>query len=447
MNPSVQASTAAKTSPAMRSFEQQWFARPADPLSALREQAMERFLALGLPTRHDESWRYTGLGKVSAQGYVDAPRAPSGTLQPTAQLCLLGEDERAATVLMVNGYPVLPQRIDLSVNGIEINSLQEVSRADRRLMSSFLEPLSDSEVARWRLLNTALFVDGLYLKVSRRTKTPLVILHVATADHPGTAAHSRVIIEALPGSSATIVEHYVQHGAETPLFNSASTISLERDSRIEHYRVYATDHRTTQLDSLEIRQRRDSHCRQFTIALGGGLVRCSLEAELKEPGAELESHALLVGHEDRQVDCVNVIRHAAKHTKSRQVARAIASGTSRVVINSKVIVDPGAAGTESRQSCRGLLLSPSAEIDSRPQLEIHTDEVKCSHGATTGRLDPNMLFYMLSRGIDRDTAQSLLVFAFLADVLTDMSVTSARHAIENALIPLLPDSQVLRSFR
>jgi Fe-S cluster assembly protein SufD len=278
-------------------------------------------------------------------------------------------------------------------------------------------------------------------------ETPLVILHVATADHPGTAAYPRVIIDASPGSSATIIEHHVQQGTDTPLCNSSSLIKLERDAAIEHYRVFATDHRTTHLDSLEIRQRQGSRCRQFTIALGGGLTRCSLEAELTEPGAELDSYSLLVGHEERHVDCVNVVRHGAKHTTSRQTARAIAGGNSRVIINSKVVVDAGASKADSQQSLRGLLLSPTAEIDSRPQLEIHTDEVKCAHGATTGRLDPSMLFYMLSRGLDRDTAQSLLIYAFLADVLTGMSVHSARNAIENALIPQLPDSQVLRKFR
>lgn len=447
MTPPASAAAAAKLSPAVRSFEEQWFAREADPLFALRERAMERFLALGLPTMRDESWRYTNLRKLSAQSYVDAPRAPSEALQPTAQLCLLGEDERAATVLMVNGYPVLPQRMDLSINGIEINSLQEIARTDKKMLAHLLEPLPESDIARWRLLNTALFVDGLYLKVSTRVETPLVILHVATADQPGTAAHPRVIIDASPGASATIIEHHVQQGADTPLCNSASLITLERDASIEHYRVFATDHRTTHLDSLEVRQRRDSRCRQFTIVLGGGLTRCSLEADLSEPGAELDSYALLVGHEERHVDCVNAVRHAAKHTKSRQTARALAGGESRVIINSKVVVEAGAAHADSQQSLRALLLSPAAEVDSRPQLEIHTDEVKCAHGATTGRLDPNMLFYMLSRGLDRDTAQTLLIYAFLADVLTGMSVHSARNAIENALIPQLPDSQVLRKFR
>jgi Fe-S cluster assembly protein SufD len=155
----------------------------------------------------------------------------------------------------------------------------------------------------------------------------------------------------------------------------------------------------------------------------------------------------LVGHENRHVDCVNIVTHAAPDTRSRQTARAIASDSSRVIFNSKVIVKAGAVHADSQQSCRGLLLSPTAEIDTRPQLEIHADEVKCAHGATTGRLDPDMLFYLLSRGLDRETAQSLLVYAFLADVLTGMSVASARSAIETALISQLPDSQLLRKFR
>ncbi|MEO7207279.1 MAG: SufD family Fe-S cluster assembly protein, partial [Steroidobacteraceae bacterium] len=232
-----------------------------------------------------------------------------------------------------------------------------------------------------------------------------------------------------------------------PLSNSNTHVSLARDAQLEHYRVYATGSGATHLDSLDIHQSQDSQCKQFTIVLGGGLVRSSLEARLHQPGASLDSYSLLVGHQDRHVDCVNIVTHAAPNTLSRQTARAIASDISRVIFNSKVIVNAGANNSDSKQSCRGLLLSPNAEIDTRPQLEIHADEVKCAHGATTGRLDPDMLFYLLSRGLDRETAQSLLVYAFLADVLTGMSVSSARSAIENALISQLPDAQILRKFR
>ncbi len=432
--------------PALRSFAAQWQTRSADALSPVRAQAMERFLKLGLPTTRDETWRYTNLRSLAAQSFVDAPRKTRGEIEPNASLSLLDKTDRAASLLMVNGYPTMPV-VDGLISGMEIYSLREVARLDPNTLLRFLEPLSDADQRRWALLNTALFVDGLYLKITSRVPMPLVILHVATGDGADNIAYPRIIIEATPGSSATIIEHHVAQGEHTPLSNSNTHIALRQGAQLEHYRVFATGADATHLDSLDIRQDKDSHCKQFTIVLGGGMVRTALEAHLDKPGASLDSHSLLVGHEDRHVDCVNIVTHGAPDTRSDQTARAIASDSSRVIFNSKVIVDAGAVHAESKQSCRGLLLSPTAEIDTRPQLEIHADEVKCAHGATTGRLDPDMLFYMLSRGLDRATAQSLLVYAFLADVLTGMSVTSARQAIEDALIAQLPDSMTLRNFR
>jgi Fe-S cluster assembly protein SufD len=439
--------SATPLSPALRSFEAQWLARGSDPLAALRARAITRVLSLGLPTPRDESWRYTNLRHLAQTTFVDAPTVAEGGLQPHASLSLLGGGERAATVLMVNGHPSLPTDIDAWYNGIEIRSLRELAKIDPALIAAQIEPLSDTAEARFGLINTALFQDGLYLRITAKVETPLVILHLLTAEAANSVAYPRVIIDAAPGSSATIIEHYVEQGARPPLCNSATHISAGEDSEIEHYRVFATGSTATHIDSLTLRQEGYSRCKQFTIALGGSLVRSSLDAGLDRPGASLDSFSLLVGHDARHVDCVNVVTHRARATRSRQTARAIASGTSRVVFNSKVVVEAGAVHADSRQSCRGLLLSPKAEIDTRPQLEIHADEVKCAHGASVGRLDPDMLFYMLSRGLDRDAAQSLLVFAFLADVLTDMSVPSARMAIETALIAQLPDSKILQAFR
>ena len=447
MRPALHAAAGSAPSAAMRSFEAHWSARDMDSLSAIRETAMRRFLELGLPTPRDESWRYTNLRQVAAQSFVDAPRSLPEDVVPTASLALLGDAQRVATVLIVNGFPVLPPTLEAWFNGIEISSLKLLAQTDPALLSRHLGSLSDAEQARWGLLNTALFEDGLYLKIDAQVTTPLLLLHVSTADGANNISHPRIVIDALPGSRATIIEHHVEHGDDPPLCNSATLLSLARDAHLEHYRVFATGAATTHVDTLQIRQAKNSRCAQFTIVLGGGLVRTSLESHLDEAGASLDSYALLVGHGSRHVDCVNLAGHHAPHTHSRQTARAIAGDTSRVVFNSKVVVDKGAAHAESNQSCRGLLLSPKAEIDTRPQLEIHADEVKCAHGATTGRLDPDMLFYLLSRGIDRETAQSLLVYAFLADVLTGMSVVSARSAIETALIAQLPDSQVLRTFK
>jgi len=432
-------------SPALRSFADQWKTRPSDALSPLREQAMQKFLALGLPTLRDESWRYTNLRSLAAQYFVDAPRRTRDQIEPNLAPSLL--ESEADSLLLVNGHVVSPLASD-GEKFLEINTIRDLSKVNPELLKRHLETLSDAEQQRWDLLNSALSVDGLYLKITGRLERPLLIRYVSTGDGADAIAFPRVIIEAAPGSSATLIEHHVTQGPHAPPVSVSNTrLNLGRDAQVEHYRVYSSAAGATHLDSLDIHQDQGSRCKQFTIALGGGLVRTALDSRLDAPGARLDSYSLLVGHADRHIDCVNVVTHAAADTHSTQTARVIAGDVSRVIFNSKVVVKAGAVHAQSQQSCRGLLLSPTAEIDTRPQLEIHADEVKCAHGATTGRLDPDMLFYMLSRGLDRDTAQSLLVFAFLADVLTGMSVASARTAMENALISQLPDSQTLRKFR
>jgi Fe-S cluster assembly protein SufD len=436
-------------SPAMRSFEQQFLevqGRPIDSLSEFREPAMQRFMALGLPSNHDDSWRYTNLRSLSGIRFSAAQEHARSELEPFASVSLLDGAQRVATISVVNGYPWL-HSVDSVINEIEVSSLREIARVEPAKLTRFFEAPSNADNRRWALLNTALFADGLYLKITKKVQTPLVILHVGIGGDTDTISYPRIIIEAAPGSSATIIEHHVAQGARAVVVNSNTHIALGRGAQLEHYRVFATGPDATHFDFLDLSQEHDSRCKQFTIALGGGMVRADMDVHLNQPGATLESQALLVGYENRHVDCVNTVTHAARDTTSRQTARAIASDTSRVIFNSKVIVNAGAVHSESQQSCRGLLLSQAAEIDSRPQLEIHTDEVKCAHGATTGRLDPDMLFYLLSRGLDRNTAQSLLVFAFLADVLSGMSVASARASIENALINQMPDSQLLRNFR
>ena len=444
--------SAKSSSPALRAFEAQWLAAAPqagtlpDPLADLRAEAMRRVLRLGLPTTRDETWRYTNLRHLTSRGFTQVPAAAGAEAAHSASP---GIGAGAETVILVNGRSSPAAAAGSRLNGVEIKSLKNLSAADRASVAAHLGPLSDADQARWALLNTALFSDGLHLRITARLAAPLIIRHVLAdgAGGAGSAAHPRVIIEAMPGTSAIIIEHHVGGGESGPLINSATHVAAGRDSKLEHYRIFATGAGAEHIDSLTVRQDAGSSFKQFTVAVGGALVRALLEADLNQPGASLDAHSLLVGHAARHVDCVNIAAHNARDTRSRQTARAIASGSSRVVFNSKVIVNAGAVHAESVQSCRGLLLSPTAEIDTRPQLEIHADEVKCAHGATTGRLDPDMLFYMLSRGLDRDTAQSLLVYAFLDDVLTGMSVASARSTIEEALIAQLPNREVLDKFR
>jgi Fe-S cluster assembly protein SufD len=445
MNASVRPAATPVPTPALRSFEAQWQERVADALAPWRERAMQRFLELGLPTARDESWRYTNLRPLQAQRYV-AGSARTMAGPPPDDAAWLTDAGRIPSILIINGQPLI-SAATADLGGIEIRGLRELAATEPGRLSRYLGGLSDADQQRWELLNTALFADGLYVQLNEALETPLCLVHVTAAAGADNAAYPRVIIAAAPGSRATIIEHHLNSGSGASLCNSFTQVELGAGAQLEHYRVFAGNAHANQIDSLDIVQNRDSSCRLFTMALGGGLVRTSLNAQLRESGATLDSYALLVGNAARHVDCVAVATHAAPGTRSRQTARSIAGGTSRTIFNSKVIVAAGAAHAESQQSCRGMLLSAGAEIDTRPQLEIHADEVKCAHGATTGRLDPEMFFYLLSRGLDRDTAQSLLVFAFLDDVLTGMTLGSARAAIETALIAQLPNAALLGAFR
>jgi Fe-S cluster assembly protein SufD len=431
---------------ALRSFEAQYRERPADGLDVWRDAAMQRLVELGLPTSRDESWRYTNLRALQAQRYTAAQVAgPAATGAPADATAWLTDGGRIPSVVLVDGRlrdaaPALPE-------GIRVHSLRELAAREPQRVARHLGLPRDTDLRRWELLNTALFSDGLLVEVGGNADHSLCIAHVASANGTASAVHPRIIVELAPDSRATLLEHYLDTGAGTSLCNSCTQVALGAGARLEHYRVFAAGATATQIDSLDLVQQPDSSCRLYTIALGGELLRTALDARLAGAGALLESHALLVGHGSRHVDCAAVVTHAAPATQSRQSVRAIASGTSRVITNNKVIVAPGAIHADSQQSLRGMLLSPTAEIDTRPQLEIHTDEVRCAHGATTGRLDREMFFYLLSRGIDRDTAQSLLVFAFLGDVLAGMSQGAARAAIEGALITQLPDADRLKDFR
>jgi Fe-S cluster assembly protein SufD len=431
--------------PALRSFDAQWQEHAPDALQPFREAAMQRFVMLGLPTVHDESWRYTNLRALQAKSYRAGSAGPGARHAPP-EASWLTDGGRIPSILIINGQPQISGAA-AQTGGFEIRSLRKLAATDPSRLSRYLETVSDADQRRWELLNTALFTDGVYIEIKGQTEMPLCLVHISAADGELNATYPRVILCAAPGSRATIIEHHLDAGTETSLCNSYTQIRLGAGAQLEHYRVFAGHADATQIDSLDIAQDKDSTCRQFTIALGGGLLRTTLQSQLRESGAALDSFTLLVGSAARHIDCVTIATHAAPSTRSAQTARSIASGTSRAIVNSKVIVDAGASQAESQQSCRGMLLSPTAEIDCRPQLEIHTDEVKCANGATTGRLNEEMYFYLLSRGLDRDTAQSLLVFAFVADALTGMSLPAVRAAIETALIGQLPNAALLGAFR
>jgi len=216
--------------------------------------------------------------------------------------------------------------------------------------------------------------------------------------------------------------------------------------RVDHLRLHQQRAGVVHVETLLARQARDSVYRQALFAVGGRIVRSNLRVRLEGAAAEAQLHGLFMVDGSRQADLYTLVEHAAPYTRSGQTYRGVASDRGRGAYNGRVLVHEGAAKADSQQSSRNLILSPLAEINVRPQLEILTDDVKCSHGATTGSLDADQLFYLLSRGIDQQTARGLLTFAFCEDVVARVTEDGLRRHIEQLVVHQLPDRDIIREF-
>jgi Fe-S cluster assembly protein SufD len=428
--------------PALQSFAATWQARHRPDIGALERQraaAMDSVMRLGLPTMSDDSWHHTSLRALAERRFA-APPTVHAEAQALSQLSWLASS--AWPVLTIMNGRLLAGNAAAMPQGVTLTRMADTANLR----------FSDAETDRWAALNAALFTDSIVLDISGEVNTPVVLLHVigGAAD---IACHPRLRINAAAASRATLIEHFVSSDAAPAtidssaahlLCNSVSEITLAEGARLEHYRLFGASQGVAHFSSLYIALEANSRCLQHSTVLGGSLVRADLDVQLAGRGAGFDGYFLGLGATGRHVDFRSRITHAARDTVSTQAYRSLAAKGGRVVQNTSVKVREHCAGADSRQTCRGLLLDKDAEIDTRPQLEIYSDDVKCAHGATTGRLDADMLFYMLSRGLPRRVATSLLVYAFLSDVLVNMSQPAVRHAIEAHLAAELPDSDIVR---
>jgi Fe-S cluster assembly protein SufD len=236
-----------------------------------------------------------------------------------------------------------------------------------------------------------------------------------------------------------LIERHLSATTQASFVNSAVAVDLARGAGLEHYRLQELNSRSVLFDTLAAHLAQEAAYRLHAINTGAQSARSTLAVRLAGERADLALALAALGDRQQVQDGYAVVEHAAPDARTRQTFRGISAGRARVAFNGKIVVARNGRGTDSRQSLRGLLAGPEAEIDVRPQLEIYTDEVRCSHGATAGKLDENMLFYLLSRGLTRDTAQRLLKWAFLEDVIAQIGVPALRRQIEERLAGHLRD--------
>ena len=395
-----------------------------------RRAAFERFAATGFPTPKDEEWRFTPLGPVASTAWRTAPvgTARAAELDPFQ----FGHPEWI-TLVFVNGRyaPDLSRRGTLPT-GVVIETLAEALAKDPELARRTLErPVTPGQPSL-ASLNAAFAADGTVIRVGANTDLgdPVHLLHVATREAEGGVISPRTLIVVERGARAQIVETYAGLSDAASFTNAATAVEVAAGGWVEHTRIQRESLAAYHIGFTRVDQDRDSHYRSFTLAMGGAIARHDLHARLGAENVETLLYGLYLGDGTQLVDNHTVLFHDEPNCRSWEVYKGILDGKSRAVFNGKVLVKPEAQKTDAKQTNRNLLLSDGAKVDTKPQLEIFADDVKCTHGATVGRLDEIAHFYLQSRGIPRAEAQRLLTYAFAAEVVAEVASEPVREALD-----------------
>lgn len=418
-------------------YREQFGAVPADGpawLVPLRTRAMQAFEAHGFPTTKNEDWHFTSPAPITEAAF--APMGLALGTVTTADLVpyLVGHAEWP-TVVFVNGrYAPALSRVDALPAGVRVLSLASALHEEPTLLERHLGKLAafDAQAFAFTALNTAMMRDGAVLHVATDTEvaTPIHLLFVSDAGAEGGVSYPRNLVVLERHARATIVEQYVSLGDARYLTNSVTECVLADGATLQHYRLQREGRKAFHVGHVETSQGRDSHYVSFSFATGAALSRTNIYTTLGGEGCGATLNGLYMLDGDQTCDHQTRIEHAEPNCYSREMYKGILDGTSHGVFNGKVFVRPIAQKTDGKQTNKTLLLSDKARIDTKPQLEIFADDVKCTHGATVGKLDQVASFYMRSRGVNADTTRRLLTYAFAAEVLETIELEPLKDDLE-----------------
>jgi Fe-S cluster assembly protein SufD len=408
-------------------------------LGQLREDGWARFSAKGFPSTHEEDWRFTNHAALAKTPFRRAAK-DEFAVSP-AQLEPYRVPGAACQLVFVNGH-FAPELSDLGnlPEGLLVCSLAKAIDCGREGcapegIEQHLGRYADMGRDVFTALNTALWEDGAYLRIHRGValEQPIHLLYVSAGAGAEIATHPRTLIIAEDASQAAIVEDYVSLGNESAFSNAVTELAAGQDAVISHFLVERENLASYNVSTLRIEQSRGAQVDSHSILLGGGLVRNNVHPVLNGEGAECLINGLFVGAGHQHIDNFMLVEHARPNCNSRQFYNGILADHARGVFHGRIVVHKDAQKTDAKQTNRNLLLSDDARIDTKPQLEIYADDVKCTHGATIGQIDENQLFYLRSRGFALADARNMLLYAFAAECLDRMKEPAARDFAEKLI--------------
>jgi len=410
-------------------------------LDDTRRDALRAFATHGLPDTRNELWKYTALRVLQQRAY--APRDAGAASRPVADDLLRLDGCEGPRAVFVNGaFRADLSRLDDLPGGIVLQPLSEVLRHQPEPLRFLLAARAGDEDGL-TLLNRALAADGVIVRVADgvRAFNPLHVVHVGTSAGSAVAWHLRDLMELGEGASLAVIEHHVGDDTSGHFANLARTITLHARARLDWTIVQRASRDATLLRRTDCVLHEDTELDFHALELGGKLARHELRVDLAGDRARFASRGAFVLGGRQHSDTEVLVTHRARDTVSDSLWRGVAGDRARGVVHGRILVQPGADGSDGCFYNKNLLLSPTAEIDTRPALEIYADEVKANHGATVGQLDDNVLFYLRSRGIPLDTARRMLVRAFCAVTLDGIQPAGLREFCETLLAEQLPEAE------
>ena len=429
--------------PFLQSFERfsaNGGAAAPEAVRSLRLSAITRFETLGFPTTRNEDWHFTSVSPI-AEGRFAPLTTPIGTVTATQLAPFSFAESDWHTLVFVNG------RYDAALSlggggalpiGVRVLPLAQAFDELPVLVAQHLGQIASFDIHTFTALNTAFINDGAVVHVAQDVELtrPIHLLFVSDEGEGRAAtqgvAHPRNLIVLDRHSKATVIESYAGLADGAYFTNAVTEATIADGATLTHLKLQRESARAFHVGTLDVRQARNSHFFSFSFATGAALSRTNIYTELRGEGCGATLNGLYLGDRDQHIDHQTRIEHVAPSCYSRELYKGILDGAAHGVFNGKVYVHPEAQKTDGKQTNNTLLLSEKAQIDTKPQLEIFADDVKCTHGATVGRLDETSLFYMKSRGINARTARELLTYAFAADVLETIELAEVREGLESA---------------
>ncbi len=414
-----------------------------EPVRRLREEAAERFRALGFPTTREEEWRFTNVAPVARTRFVRPgaadPRAVAAELEGHHL-------EGACELVFVDGRfaPELSAR-ELP-QGVAVDSLAALLAREPEAVAGALGRKASFQQQPFLALSTALFEDGAVVRVAPHAlvETPIHLIFWSTAAAEPTASFPRTLILAGEASQATVVERFAGASGAAYLTCPVTELVAGPGAVVDHYKLQKESAAAFHLSGIAIETARASNVSTHSFSLGGAIVRHDIRCALAGEGSVATLNGLYLVVDRQLVDTHMRVDHVAPHCDSHELYKGVLDGRARSVFSGRIHVHPGAQKTDAKQTNRNLLLSDEAVANSQPQLEIYADDVKCTHGSTVGQLDDEAVFYLRSRGIGLEAARSLLTYAFAADLVERVKFEPLRRELQEFLFAWVPQGEVVR---